>query len=82
MKVEDEALARRLVTIKSDLRDLRLQRSSTAAKELIEDAIDAEAESGAVSLMSDTPTEQHIDPALRQCGVTINNIRARRFSVF
>ncbi len=81
MRSEDETLAHRLMTLRTDLRDLRLHRSSSAARELIEEAIDAQTESGALSKMADIVAEQQIDPTLRNCGVTKNNIMCRRFSV-
>ena len=80
MKLEDEALARRLIALKTDIRDLRLQRSSTAHRELIEDAIAAE--NDVINDVADSPLDSQIDPALRHCGVTRMNISTRRFSVF
>ncbi len=81
MRDEDESLAHRLISLRTDLRDLRLQMSSSATQSLIEDAIDAHTDSGFLSKMADIFTEQHIDPTLRHCGVTKNNIMSRRFSV-
>ncbi|XP_022103644.1 protein FAM167A-like [Acanthaster planci] len=86
MKSQDHVLAMQLMRLRSEIQQLRLQRSITEHKELIEDAAySMEEELEQKTGLCDTPVLgiflPGLDNPLKDFGVTRMNLNARRFSL-
>ncbi|XP_038051465.1 protein FAM167A-like [Patiria miniata] len=86
MKSQDHVLAMQLMRLRSEIQQLRLQRSISAHKELIEDAAySMEEEIEQKTGLCDTPVIgvflPGLDNPLKDFGVTRMNLNARRFSL-
>ena len=82
MRTQDQVLARTLIRLRDDLREVKLQRSCAAHEELLEDAMDIEEEREILSELSCDYIPNPFSPTLKQAGLTKLNIETRRFSVF
>ena len=78
MREQDHALARRLVELRRDIQQVKLQRSYQEHQDILEEAIDMV--DGKDILFDGLPDA--FSPTLKHCGVTKMNLSTRRFSVF
>ena len=78
MREQDHALARRLVELRQDIQQVKLQRSYQEHQDILEEAIDMIDDKD--KLFDALPDA--FSPTLKQCGVTKMNLSTRRFSVF
>ena len=78
MREQDHALARRLVELRRDIQELKLQRSYEEHQDILDEAIDM---IDAKDELFDRPPDA-FSPTLKHCGLTKMNLSTRRFSVF
>ena len=82
MRAQDQVLARTLIRLRDDLRQVKLQRSCAEHQEILEDAMDLEEEREILGELSCDYIPDPFSPTLKQAGLTKLNIETRRFSVF
>ena len=82
MRNLDQELARTLITLRHDIHEVKLARSVATHQEIIEEAMEVEAEKKLECADLIVDSQDQIDPVLKQFGVTRMNISSRRFSVF
>ena len=82
MRAQDQVLARTLIRLRDDLRQIKLQRSCARHQEILEDAMDQEEEREILGELSCDYIPDAFSPTLKQAGLTKLNIETRRFSVF
>ncbi|BFZ04721.1 hypothetical protein BsWGS_07760 [Bradybaena similaris] len=80
MRSQDQNLARQLLTIRQDIHQLKLQRSTEEHRELIEDFQSELDDIQEFSDVLDLPQPLYGNNPLKHAGVTRLNISARRFS--
>ena len=82
MRAQDQVLARTLIQIRQDIKELKLQRLCEHHQEILEDARDLEEEKDMMGELSCEYLQESFSPTLKQVGVTRMNIGSRRFSVY
>ena len=81
MRNQDELLARKLLSIRHDIHQLKLQKSCEEHQEMLEDVAMEMEEFSQLSVISDMPiTDSVSDTPLKQLGVMRMHLSARRFS--
>lgn len=81
MRNEDEVLARKLLSIRHDIHQLKLQRSCEEHQEMLDDVTMDMEENNELHEISDFPITGSVhDSPLRHLGVTKMHLSARRFS--
>ena len=82
MKKQDQELARQLVSLRHEIRQIKLQKTCDEHREMLDDMEQQLAEREEMSELCDLPVDQMSPAPLKQMGVTRMNIASRRFSVF
>ena len=82
MRSQDQALARRLISLRRDISEYRLEKTVAEARDAIDEAVEQEEEKhDDFAELNDAPPDQFC-PILKEFGVTRLNVHSRRFSVF
>lgn len=80
MRTQDQTLARQLLTIRSDIHQLKLARSCEQHQDMLDDVQSEMEELEEFADVLDLPTHCLNDSPLKHLGVTRMNLSARRFS--
>lgn len=81
MRQEDEVLARKLLSIRHDIHQLKLQRSCEEHQDMLDDVTMDMEENDELQEISDFPIKDSVhDTPLKHLGVTKMHLSARRFS--
>ena len=80
MRAQDQLLARQLLTIRSDIHQLKLARSCAEHQDMLDDVQSELEDLQEFADVLDLPTHTFTDSPLKHLGVTRMNFSARRFS--